>query len=329
MADSLNLFHFFNLFTRNRAIVFMMHRFCKWGERDGSLHPADILDTSLRYLSDNNYSVIPLSEYVQKLVHRSRLYKTVVFTVDDGYHDFYDYAYPVFKEHRMPVAIFLTSDFIDGKLLLWWDQVQHAMAYKEEPELKLDLRSEMSSLSLRNAYERERAGRAVIEYCKTLADDRRCALVNKLAMKFNGSSPEYCEDVRPLSWDQISEMQQNNIEFYAHTKTHPILSRCTEEKIRHEISESKKSIEAKLERPANIFSYPNGKFDDLNDAVIALLKSEGYIAAFTAEEGLDNTGENIDLFRLRRYPFSNDICKFKQVVSGLEALKSALRNNGS
>jgi len=325
IVDSLNLFHFFNFFTKNSAMVFMMHNFCGWGERDGASHPADILDASLRYLSHNNYSVLPLSEYIKKLKEHSRLYKSVVFSVDDGYHDFYDCAYPVFKKHKIPAAVFLTSDFIDGKLDLWWDQVRHVITHNEEPELKLELHGEPSSFSLRNADERKHAIHAVIDYCKTIPDDQRCALVNNLTMKFDGYSSGYYQKKRPLLWDHIYEMQKHNIEFFPHTKTHPVLSRCTVEKVRHEISESKKSLEAKLKKPADIFCYPNGKYDDFNNDIISILQEEGYTAALTAEEGFDNAQRNTDLYRLRRYPFPNDLLKFKQLVSGLERFKEASR----
>jgi hypothetical protein len=67
---SLELFPLFNIFTRYRTVVFMMHHFCDWGERRGGLLPplpADILDRSLQYLKENNYSVIPLLEYIHRL----------------------------------------------------------------------------------------------------------------------------------------------------------------------------------------------------------------------------------------------------------------------
>ena len=37
---------------------------------------------------------------------------------------------------------------------------------------------------------------------------------------------------------------------------------------------------------------------------------------------------SVDLFRLRRYPFSNDICRFKRLVSGLEACLGSFKNSG-
>src|SRR5690348_15235721 len=44
-------------------------------------------------------------------------------TVDDGYRDFFDVAYPVFQEYGIPATVYLVSDFLEGKLWLWTDRV--------------------------------------------------------------------------------------------------------------------------------------------------------------------------------------------------------------
>jgi peptidoglycan/xylan/chitin deacetylase (PgdA/CDA1 family) len=120
-------------------------------------------------------------------------------------------------------------------------------------------------------------------------------------------------------------MGRNNIEFFPHTKTHPILARCTEETVSHEITESKRRIEYELGKPSNIFCYPNGRFIDLDDRVITLLKQSGYRAALTAEGVYDYTHRKIDLFRLKRYPFPDNSISFKRFVSGFETFISDLK----
>ena len=131
--------------------------------------------------------------------------------------------------------------------------------------------------------------------------------------------------LRPLTWEQIREMKEQGMEFLPHTRTHPILAHCTNERMREEIGGSKRRIEAHLGTTADIFCYPNGKQGDFDDAVIAVLKEEGCRAAFTAEEGHDHTQKTVDAFRLKRYPFPDDLCRFKQLVSGMEGLKNIVR----
>lgn len=305
----------------------MMHHFCKWGERDEDSLPADMLDKCLRYLLDNQFSVIPLSKYVETLMSRSSLYKSVVLTVDDGHRDFYEYAYPLFAKYKMPVAVFLVSDYIDGKLTLWWDQVRYAIDALDTQEVALDASHKHLRFPLRNARERSLATDHIIQFCKTISEEQRGELIKELNKLRTGDlSPRSHRKNRPLSWDDIIEMAEHGIEFFPHTKTHPMLIQCTQEKARHEICESKKRVETKLAKGADIFCYPNGRFSDFDDTLVCLLKSAGYKAALTAEEGFDCTHEKNDLFRLRRQPFPGTFLRFKQLVSGLEAFKNNFRS---
>ena len=45
----------------------------------------------------------------------------IAFTIDDGYLDNYTQALPVFERQQVPFAIFVATDFIDKKAILWWD----------------------------------------------------------------------------------------------------------------------------------------------------------------------------------------------------------------
>jgi peptidoglycan/xylan/chitin deacetylase (PgdA/CDA1 family) len=325
-ADSLNLFPLFNKFTRNRAAVFMMHHFCAWGERDGNSLPVDILDKCLQYISDNGYSVISLSEYVNKLIHRIGLHKTVVFTVDDGYEDFYEFAYPIFKKHHASAAIFLISDFVDGKMHMWWDRIRYSVENARVGEIDLHIGTKKLRFPLRTVGEKEVAIYNIVETCKTVSENERRAAIAQISLLTNADLSDSMQGKRrSLSWDQITEMQNHNIEFFPHTKTHLILTRCDEKTVTCEIFVSKERIESQLGKTANIFCYPNGRYQDVDDGIIGALKKSGYRAAVSAEEGFDHALRTTDLFRLRRHPFPDDLIKFKQLISGLAVAKDLLR----
>lgn len=70
-----------------------------------STKPEDF-DKQMKYLSDN-FNVIRLNEVYNK---NSGFY--IVITLDDGFVDNYDYAFPVLKKYNLPATIFLVSDFI-------------------------------------------------------------------------------------------------------------------------------------------------------------------------------------------------------------------------
>lgn len=44
---------------------------------------------------------------------------SVSITVDDGYRNFYQYAYPSLKRYGIPATVFLMTDFLDGLTWPW------------------------------------------------------------------------------------------------------------------------------------------------------------------------------------------------------------------
>lgn len=100
---------------------------------------------------------------------------------------------------------------------------------------------------------------------------------------------------RLLGWDRIIEMKDNGVVFGSHTKTHPFLSRLSEEELTEEIEGSKRGIEERLNLPVEFFCYPYG---DYNAGVLDSVKKAGYFAAFTTKRGFVHQGD--DPFELRR-----------------------------
>ena len=64
-----------------------------------------------------------------------------------------------------------------------------------------------------------------------------------------------------LSWREIKELSDSGIEFGAHTRTHPDLTRISGVQIESEITESKSAIENALGSEVTTFAYPFGKFN--------------------------------------------------------------------
>lgn len=98
-----------------------------------------------------------------------------------------------------------------------------------------------------------------------------------------------------LGWDRIIEMKDKGVVFGSHTKTHPFLSRLSDEEMKEEIEGSKRGIEERLDLPVEFFCYPYG---DYNDRVLDSVKKAGYSAAFTTKRGFVHQGDNP--FEMRR-----------------------------
>jgi len=83
-----------------------------------------------------------------------------------------------------------------------------------------------------------------------------------------------------LTWKQIEEISNNNIEIGAHTVTHPNLEQTKLQKAHHEITKSKEEIEKHLGRTVRFFSYPFGGYTDQILKTVENAGFEGGVGGF-------------------------------------------------
>ena len=50
-------------------------------------------------------------------------------TVDDGYRNFLLHGHPIFRRARIPVTVYVVGQFSDGRLWLWWDQIEFGLEH--------------------------------------------------------------------------------------------------------------------------------------------------------------------------------------------------------
>ncbi len=75
----------------------------------------DVFEEHLKYLKDNKYNVIPMSEYVKFVESgKSAPKNTVVITIDDGYRSIYEKAYPLLKKYGYTATTYLYNNFLPG-----------------------------------------------------------------------------------------------------------------------------------------------------------------------------------------------------------------------
>src|SRR5262249_15946085 len=79
----------------------------------------DLLDDALRLVTGQGYECIALDEVPSRL-RGSRSGRFVAFTFDDGYRDTLTTALPVFRAHRVPFCVYITTGMIDRTVDYWW-----------------------------------------------------------------------------------------------------------------------------------------------------------------------------------------------------------------
>lgn len=106
--------------------ILMYHQL---GDGPNSLYVRDDeFKEQMRYLKENNFRVLTLSEAVRKIQNREPLGKTVVITFDDGYETFFSKAWPVLKAYRFPATVFIITEQSEDGWYLSWDQSKELYA---------------------------------------------------------------------------------------------------------------------------------------------------------------------------------------------------------
>jgi peptidoglycan/xylan/chitin deacetylase (PgdA/CDA1 family) len=89
-----------------------------------------VFDAHMRYLHENNYSVINLQNLEKSFASRDSS-EYVVITFDDGFYDFFTNAFPILKKYNFSATVFLPTGFIHnerlsfkGKECMTWHEVQ-------------------------------------------------------------------------------------------------------------------------------------------------------------------------------------------------------------
>jgi peptidoglycan/xylan/chitin deacetylase (PgdA/CDA1 family) len=270
------------------------------------------------------YNPVSMKEIGEALRDGSPLpLNAVAVTVDDGYRDFYLNAYPVLREFGIPATVFLVSEFLDGKLWLWWNQVTWAFENTRAACIDLQTSTLQHTAKWDDPATCRVACETTIRRLKSAANEDRLAAMQQLLDQLSVDLPEQPpEQWRPLSWDEVRVMSEDGMEFGAHTKTHPILSSVSDvAQLTEEIVGSRTRIEQELGKPVEHFCYPNGKGEDIGTETVSIVRNAGFLTAVTAEPGRNREPVQ-DPMQLKRLSAEPDLPAyyFDELLSGVRVV---------
>ena len=291
--------------------ILMYHRFSF--ENEPFKLSANVFEQHISILK-KNYTVLSLEEISMHLTNGQALPKNIAaITVDDGYADVYDIAFPLLKKHQIPATVFLATNFIEYRSWLWSNRLEFILKNSKKKEFSFALDQDYHfNVSTFSGW--HKAQLRIYNYGRTLPAVDKNLLLDSLADVLSVKVPDVVIDqFAPLNWDQIREMRDNGIHFGSHTRGHEILSRLSAGEAEVELRESKHLIEEKLNQSVTTFCYPNGTAEDYTKETISMLKETGYDCAVTTIDGLNN-GET-DRFQLRRMGCGEDLFYFKRKLA--------------
>jgi peptidoglycan/xylan/chitin deacetylase (PgdA/CDA1 family) len=268
------------------GLVYMLHHVCEKDARliptneELKVSPAFLEEIILRYkrLGFDFISLDQLNEMIRS--GESNRTPFVAFTIDDGYLDNFTNALPVFEKYDVPFAIFVATDFIDKKAILWWDSIEELIMTHD-----IITTDDGKTYMCNTFLERWNAFRYLRERILNLDQ-------NYLEQGLNEMFASYCIDwydpikKKGMTWSQIKELASHPLcTIGGHTVSHPALNKLSEKEVIQEVKDGMERIGQVIQEPVRYFAYPYGTLHEIGEREFCIIEEMGIQLAFMAHQG--------------------------------------------
>ncbi len=306
--------------SRDKTRILMYHGVVQEDIEVWTQLPVDHFRAQMEHVA-KGYCPVRLTEIVDNRKGTRRLGKpAVVVTFDDGLKNNLTIAYPVLAKLKIPATIYIAISLIDRPTkfggMIWTDYVRGLIRSTNARQLDLSAFG-LSAFELNSGTARRDAESLVGRALKGLQAEHRETVIAEISRQLGGTvAREHAAPFDGLTWDEIRQMDRSGlVEFGAHTVSHAILSKVSDQQAEQEMVGSQARLEKELGHPIRNFAYPNGTRADFSDTHIKMA-AKHFDSAVTTIEGL--VGPADGLHDLKRINIGNDMSmiEFKLRLSG-------------
>ena len=257
------------------------------------------LESHVRYLQ-KHHRIVGIDEALEIASGgQKRPGRAILLTFDDGYLDNYEAGLPVLRSLGVQAVFFLTTSFLIGGQLAWWDQIAWLVRTAKERRFRVQLDGATRELDLRYKTPAE-AIKEVLDLYKTCPADDAARFVESL------EAAARTQDLPPperlfLGPDEARGLITAGMAIGAHSHTHPILARMSPGAQFRELTVSRSILEAETGSTVDVLAYPVGGPTDFTPSTQTIARDCGYRAAFSCHGGVNVSG-GCDLFDIKRTP---------------------------
>ena len=274
-----------NRYFSGIGTVFMLHRVHPF-ETD-KLSPNENLKVSPLFLENfiielksKGFSFINLDRLHEILTNKIKAEKQILFTLDDGYKDNYEIAYPIFKKHNIPFTIYVTTSFPEKTAILWWYILEDLII--ENSEIVLSDGSKYRCETKQNKIS------SFKEIRKRIISFEQTYFIENLSALFSNYKINWCIKGAELamSWEQIRELSKDPlVTIGGHTKNHFALNKLSQYNITDEIEAGNRLIEDYTGKKIMHFAYPFGSKNEIGRKEMDIVKDLGFKTSTTTRYG--------------------------------------------
>ena len=275
--------------SRRSGAILMYHRVGACGVDPHRLSISEsTFRAQLEWLSQSCV-VVPLDELAEGTTPAK---PAVALTFDDGYLDNLTVAVPALREMGLPATFFLTTEDGPDPYYYWWDRLAVSLLGSPNlpPTLELEAPSGRRLFDTATDQQRIDAHARIYEEVVRLPASERNSIVGSVWAW--ADAPTLAPSDRRLSWTEIAELSSPPFSVGAHTVEHLFLPAQPDDALRHELVESRRTLEARDARGrsrVDALAYPFGAFDA---RIVTAARDAGYRLAVTCVDRAVNDADD-------------------------------------
>lgn len=251
-------------------------------------------ERQVRHLAEN-YHVVSMDRVIDAVLGGDPVPPgSVLITFDDAYRNFAECAWPVMKQYKLPVTLFVPTDFPDHpNNIFWWDRLDHAIKNTERRD---SIQTPVGEVSLATPADRGQALKRLKKSFRMLPHSEVMAWTYQICRRLDTLQPK--SDV--MSWDDLRRLAAEGVTLGAHSQSHPFMDELSAKEAEVEAVGSMKDLEREVGQTLPIFAYPSGRFEN---ETVQVLQQAGFVLAFTTIRGVNDL-RTADPLRMRRINIS-------------------------
>jgi peptidoglycan/xylan/chitin deacetylase (PgdA/CDA1 family) len=243
------------------------------------------LDRVVKYLQRSGLDLISLGEMHRRMSEGDFSRRFVCLTFDDGYRDTLQFAYPILRQAGVPFAVYVPTSFPDRLGELWWLVLEAVIARNDHIGLQIDGRNrtfDCSTLAAKRALYDELYW--WLRARPTEAEMRD--VIRNLAACYHVDIAAFCDELC-MTWPELAQLAADPlVTIGAHTVSHPMLAKLSNDVARSEMALSRSVIEAALSVRPEHLSYPIGDRTSAGPREFGIAAELGFKTAVTTRPGV-------------------------------------------
>ncbi len=283
------------------------------------------LERVVRSLRRSRVDLVSLDELHRRMTEGRFRRRFVAITIDDGYRDTMQWAYPILKTHDVPFAVYIPTSFPDRLGELWWLALEAVVNRNKHISLLID--GEERSFDCAGVSEKRDLYNQLYGWIRSFSTEERLrAVVRDLCRRYQVDIAAFCNELC-MDWGELAKLAEDPlVTIGAHTVNHVMLAKVPERSARAEMDMSRSVIEASLGVRPDHLSYPVGDHTSAGPREFRIAAELGFKTAVTTRPGVLFRAHREHLMALPRISLNGEHQQMRYVRVLLSGAATAVWN---